>query len=70
MLKTSSRNQISLFDEINKQEWVTEAIDELNDRFGNFIIGSANASMGRKIIKQKIPFGGTKYFELLLGSSS
>jgi DNA polymerase-4 len=70
MLKKSSRNQISLFDDINKKERLTEAVDELNERYGNFIIGSANAHVGKKIIKQKIPFGGTKYFELLLGSSS
>ena len=65
-LTPSTRNQPSLFDEINKEEWLTQAIDEINERYGNFAIYSANAMGGRKVIKQKIPFGGTDYFELLL----
>lgn len=68
-LKPSTRDQISLFDNINKQERLTKAIDNLNGRFGNFVIGSANAKIGNKIVKQKVPFGGTKYFELLLKSN-
>jgi DNA polymerase-4 len=68
-LEPSSRSQPSLFDDMNKQEWLTEAVDDLNERFGNFIIHSANSLDGKKIVKQKIPFGGTKYFELLLNRS-
>jgi DNA polymerase-4 len=68
MLKPSSRNQISLFDEINKQEWLTRAVDHLNDRYGNFTISSIDSIQTKKTIKQKIPFGSTKYFELLLQS--
>ncbi len=67
-LEASSRNQISLFDEINKQEELTQAIDNLNERYGNFIIGSMDSMQSKKTIKQKIPFGSTKYFELLLQS--
>ena len=70
MLKPSSRNQISLFDEMNKQEGLTQAIDNLNDKYGNFIIGSMDSMQSKKTIKQKIPFGSTKYFELLLESGS
>jgi DNA polymerase-4 len=65
-LTPSSRSQISLLEEVNKDEWLTTAIDEINDRYGTFKIFSANALMGTKLIKQKIPFGGTQYFELLL----
>jgi DNA polymerase-4 len=68
MLSPSSRNQVSLFDEINKQEWLTEAIDNINERFGIFIVGSADAALGQEKVKQKIPFGSTKYFDLLLKS--
>ena len=70
MLKPSSRNQISLFDEVNKQERLMVAVDDLNDRFGSFIISSADVMHSKKIVKQKVPFGGTQYFELLLGSNS
>ncbi|MEI6755846.1 MAG: hypothetical protein WCK80_02445 [bacterium] len=65
-LTPSSRNQISLLDEVNKEEWLTTAVDEINEQYGTFKIFSANALLGTQIVKQKIPFGGTKYFELLL----
>ncbi len=65
-LEPSSRSQLSIFDEVNKEEWLTEAIDEINERYGNFIVCSANALVGKDKVKQKIPFGGTRYFELLL----
>lgn len=65
-LSPSSRSQLSIFDDINKEDWLTSAVDEINDRYGNFTICAADAIIGKKIIKQKIPFGGTKYFELLL----
>ncbi|MEI7683301.1 MAG: hypothetical protein WCJ24_03320 [Candidatus Saccharibacteria bacterium] len=66
MLAPSNRSQISLLDDVNKQEWLTEAVDDLNERYGHFIVSAASALDGKKNVKQKIPFGGTKYFELLL----
>lgn len=66
MLTPSNRNQISLFESDQKEEWLTNAIDEINERYGSFMICSANSLLGKKVIKQKIPFGGTRYFELLL----
>lgn len=66
-LTPSNRSQASLFETINKEEWLTVAIDEINERYGTFMIHAANSLKGKKIVKQKIPFGGTKYFELLLG---
>lgn len=66
MLTPSNRSQVSLLDNVNKQEWLTEAVDELNERYGHFIVSAAEALEGKKNVKQKIPFGGTKYFELLL----
>jgi hypothetical protein len=65
-LTPSARNQVSLLDEVNKDEWLTTAVDEINDQYGTFKIFSANALLGTQIVRQKIPFGGTKYFELLL----
>ena len=65
-LTPSSRNQLSLLDEVNQQDWLTTAVDEINERYGTFKIYHANALNGTKLVKQKIPFGGTKYFELLL----
>jgi DNA polymerase-4 len=68
-LTPSSRSQLSLIESVNKEDWLTTAIDEINDRYGSFKIYHANALQGTKLVKQKIPFGGTKYFELLLGQA-
>ena len=69
MLRPSLRNQISLFDEINRSERLTSTLDDISHRYGNFTVGSADIIQGDKIVKQKIPFGSTKYFELLLQSN-
>lgn len=66
-LTPSARSQVSLLDDVNKAEWLTSAVDEINEQYGSFMIYAANALSGTKTVKQKIPFGGTKYFELLLG---
>lgn len=66
-LTPSARSQVSLLDEVNKQDWLATAVDEINERYGTFMIFSAHALQGKQKVKQKIPFGGTKYFELLLG---
>jgi DNA polymerase IV len=65
-LAPSARSQASLFDSVNREAWLTEAIDEINERYGGFMIHAASTLAGKQVVKQKIPFGGTKYFELLL----
>jgi hypothetical protein len=55
-----------MLDEINKATYLQEAIDEINDFWGNFTVFSADTLTGTKNVKQKIPFGGTEYFEVLL----
>ncbi len=65
-LTPSKRSQPNLFDAINREEWLTTAIDEINERYGTFVVHAANALEGKRVVKQKIPFGGTRYFELLL----
>nr|MBP7769164.1 hypothetical protein [Candidatus Saccharibacteria bacterium] len=62
----SARSQISLLDSTNRAEWLTQAVDEVNDKYGNFVICTANSIAGKSLVKQKIPFGSTRYFELLL----
>ena len=65
-LQPSSRSQIGLFHNTEKDQHVTKAIDEINDRYGMFSVHSCESLEGTKHVKQKIPFGGTEYFELLL----
>jgi DNA polymerase-4 len=65
LLETSNTNQVSILEEVNREVWLTEAIDEVNQRFGNHTITFAISADAKTKIKQKIPFGSTRYFELL-----
>ena len=66
MLTPSSRSQLSMFEDTEKIDWLTKSVDEINDFYGAFTVHSATTMKGKDVIKQKIPFGGTDYFELLL----
>lgn len=65
-LTPSTRAQASLLDDVNKAEWLTTAIDDVNEKYGSFTISYGTATEGKNIVKQKIPFGSTQYFNLLL----
>ena len=65
LLEPSTANQMSILDDVNKQVRLTEAIDELNQLYGNYTVTFANSLGANREIKQKIPFGSTRYFELL-----
>jgi DNA polymerase-4 len=65
-LTPSSRSQLSMFDDVSKADYLTKAMDEINDFYGSFTIHSADTLTGTRNVKQKIPFGGTEYFDLLL----
>jgi len=65
LLEPSTANQMSILEEVNKERLLTEAVDELNQRYGNYTVTFANSLGADKQIKQKIPFGTTRYFELL-----
>ena len=69
-LEPSSKHQPSLFEADNKQVWLSAAIDEVNERYGMFTLGSAPAISAQDKVQQKIPFGGTEYFRLLLGGQA
>jgi hypothetical protein len=55
-----------MFEDVQKEDWLTKSMDEINDFYGAFTVYTANSLEGKKIIKQKIPFGGAEYFDLLL----
>lgn len=65
-LEPSSRAQPDLFGVEDSKRYLSEAIDEINDFYGTFTIYSADTLEGTKHVRQKIPFGGTEYFDLLL----
>tara|TARA_B100000678_G_scaffold243040_1_gene214506 strand:- start:11963 stop:12235 length:273 start_codon:yes stop_codon:yes gene_type:complete len=65
-LEPSKRSQLDLFEDIAKKDWLTKAVDEINEFYGAFTVHMGTTLEGKTVIKQKIPFGGTEYFELLL----
>jgi DNA polymerase-4 len=66
-LEKSQARQLT-FDELKlKDQKLSSAIDGVNVRYGNFALTYANALVGKKVIKQKIPFGSTKFLDLLIG---
>jgi DNA polymerase-4 len=67
-LEPSKENQVSLLDEVNKERWLSDAIDSINQQYGEFTLTFASSFTSRSIVKQKIPFGGTQYFDLLCSS--
>jgi DNA polymerase-4 len=69
MIEPSQKSQLELFEDISKIGDMTEAMDEINERFGMFSVHLAASTVGKKIVKQKIPFNGTQYFDLLLKKS-
>lgn len=55
-------DQLSLFgDELARQQHVTEAIDAINKRFGDRTIHAADTLGTGIYVKQKVPFGSTRY---------
>ncbi|MDO8591340.1 MAG: hypothetical protein Q7R60_00200 [bacterium] len=64
-LEPSNISQVSLLDEINREVWLTQAVDTINAQFGEFTVTTATSLSAKDTVKQKIPFGSTRYFDLL-----
>lgn len=61
-LVPSDQSQLSFFaDEITRERQVVEAIDTINKRFGERTVHSADTLDTGIYVKQKIPFGSTRY---------
>lgn len=61
-LRDGIDDQLSLFgDSLAREQQVTEAIDEINKRFGDRTIHAADTLGTGTHVKQKIPFGSTRY---------
>ena len=61
-LSDGNYDQLSIFgDELARQEAVTGAIDAINGQFGERTIHSASTLGTDEYVKQKIPFGSTRY---------
>lgn len=61
-LEDNANDQLSLFgDQLAREQYVTEAIDEINRRFGDRTIHAADTLGTGIYVKQKVPFGSTRY---------
>ena len=61
-LSDDDDSQLSLFgDQLAQEKHVTSAIDEINSRYGDRAIHSADTLGTGIYVKQKIPFGSTRY---------
>ncbi|MDX2776510.1 hypothetical protein PV379_04055 [Streptomyces caniscabiei] len=61
-LETNMGDQLSLFgDQLAREQQVTDAIDTINRRFGDRTIHSADTLGTGFYVKQKVPFGSTRY---------
>jgi hypothetical protein len=61
-LSDGTADQLSLFgDAIAREQQVTDAIDMINTRFGDRTIHAADTLATGPFMKQKIPFGSTRY---------
>jgi len=65
-LVPTTRAQTTILAGNARADQLMVALDNANSRYGNFTVTYANALIGKKLIKQKIPFGSTRYFELLI----
>lgn len=55
-------DQLSLFgDELAREQQLTWAVDEINERYGARTIHSAHTVGTDRFVQQKIPFGSTRY---------
>lgn len=68
-LTPTTRSQATFLPENIKTDDLMVALDDANTRYGNFTVTYADALAGKQLIKQKIPFGSTRYFELLISGN-
>lgn len=62
LLQREEPSQVSLFaDQIARERSVTDAVDEINERYGEHTLHSADTIPTGKYVQTKIPFGSTRY---------
>lgn len=62
LLQREEPSQLSLFgDLIARERAVTDAIDEINQRYGDHTVHAASTLGTGRVVKVKVPFGSTRY---------
>ena len=62
-LLKSQFTQFELFEDINKKEKLVEAIDEVNERWGDFVVTPARMMSALDVVPDRIAYGGVKELE-------
>ncbi|MBI2601304.1 DNA polymerase IV [Candidatus Daviesbacteria bacterium] len=62
-LQKCVNTQMCLFEDIEKKEKLTKAVDEVNERWGNFVITPARMIGTKELVADRIAFGGVKELE-------
>lgn len=55
--------QLQLFEDVEKKEELTQAIDKVNERWGDFVIAPARMLGTQNLVPDRIAFGGVKELE-------
>lgn len=58
-----SGSQLELFSEVEKKESLVDSIDEINERWGNFMVYPAKMLFAREDVPDRIAFGNVKELE-------
>ncbi len=62
-LEKKTCSQLDIFDDIKKKKDITEALDIISQKWGNFVITPAMMLNAKDIVKDSISFGGIKDLE-------
>ena len=57
------QTQLELFEDIPKKEKLVNSIDEINERWGDFVITPARMLAASDAVPDRIAFGGVKELE-------
>ena len=62
-LKKSDAIQLSMLEEVGKKERLTKALDQISEKWGNFVITPAKMLNTQNVVKDRVAFGGVKELE-------
>jgi len=62
-LVRSESSQLEIFEDVLKKEKISKSIDEINNRWGEFIVYSAKMANTKSYVPDRIAFGGVKELE-------
>jgi len=65
-LSKIKNNQLDFFDDIQKKKLLTDALDDISEKWGDFVITPAMMINTKDLVKDRISFGGVRELEDLI----